>query len=186
MTARAAKNFRRTFDTRVLPFFGASHKRRAASLAAVHKLQGDVATFADFAKILRSHHRAVPSGNRDLCMHAAPSHSPWRFLRPSHTVNAMIVRIDSNGPLVTFTGTASSCVSLFRPVDFHGEWSLCDRDLWERHKVWLEHREARGVCHGELQGEILAAEREIFTALETADLHVAEQRARFWAGRIYQ
>lgn len=185
-TRQRSKNFRRDFDSWLIPFVGASHQRRASSLAEVSKLNADQASFADLAAILRKHHRAEPGGNRDLCMHAAPSHSPWRFLRPSHTVNAMIVRIDHAGPSVAFTGTASSCVSLFRPVDFQGEWSLCAQDLWERHKVWLDQRKLRGQHRRLFQRDIEAAEREIFAAIEATDLIAAERKAIAWARHLYR
>ena len=178
-------NFRRRFDTWLLPFFGRSHERRAASLAALQALDSDNSDFADFARILRSHRKEKPSGNGDLCMHAAAPQSPWKFLRPSHTVNGMIVRIDTHGPRVAFTGTASSCVSLFRPVDFSGSWQVCQRDLWEQHKVWADHFWRNASDCQELQQQIKIAERDIFACIGNGNLPAADQLARHWSERLF-
>lgn len=182
---RSPVDFRRKFDTRLLPFVGASHRRRAASLAALEQLQGKEISFADFARILRRHRRGEPGGNADLCMHAAPARSPLKFLRPSHTVNAMIVRLGNDGPRVAFTGTPGSCTSLFRPVGFSGEWQVCERDLWERHRVWIDHQTLNGSGRLLLQEQLAAAEGEIFSNLQGGDLPAAEQQARHWANRIF-
>ncbi|WP_295801223.1 hypothetical protein [uncultured Microbulbifer sp.] len=170
-------HFRRQFDTSLVPFVGASHKRRACALTHLRALEADTGGFADFARILRSHRHGKPGGNADLCMHAAPSHSPLKFLRPSHTVNSMIVRIGHEGPQVAFTGTASPCVSLFKPVGFSGSWSVCEADLWERHKVWLDNQALGSGGRTRLTQNIVEAEREIFAALEGGKPREAEKLA---------
>ena len=167
-------NFRKNFDTWLVPLVGASRKRRDGSLAQLRTLSPATAGFADFARILRTHRRDKPSGNGDLCMHAAPSHSPFRFLRPSHTVNSMIVRIDNHGPRVVFTGTASPCMSLFRPVGFSPDWSVCQPDLWERHRVWLDH--LNGASGDLFRTRAVGLEMELFAILERYGPEVAEER----------
>ncbi|WP_226705145.1 C69 family dipeptidase [Microbulbifer elongatus] len=178
-------NFRNKFDTWLKPFFGASHKRRACSLAQLRQLDTSAVGFADFARILRSHRRGKARANGDLCMHAAPSSSLVKFLRPSHTVNSMIVRIDGDGPRVAFTGTASPCASLFKPVGFFGCWSACAADLWEKHRVWLDHKEPSGKDREHLKASIREAERDIFAMLESDRLEVSEQYAVQGAAKIY-
>lgn len=178
-------NFRRHYDTWLLPFFGRSAQRRAASLMSLRALEPGSAGFADFAAILRSHRKQAPSGNGDLCMHAAPQHSPLKLLRPSHTVNAMIVRIDERGPKVAFTGTASTCSSLFRPVDFSGVWHACQRDLWEQHRVWMDNLRHDAAHSEALKRQIVSAEQEIFTSIRSGDLMAADQLARHWSDQIF-
>ncbi|MBB5210878.1 carcinine hydrolase/isopenicillin-N N-acyltransferase family protein [Microbulbifer hydrolyticus] len=166
-------DFRRQFDTWLVPLVGASRMRRECSLNQLRALDADTAGFADFARILRTHRRGKPSGNSDLCMHAAPSRSPFAFLRPSHTVNSMIVRIDDGGPRVAFTGTASPCMSLFRPAGFSPDWSVYQRDLWEKHRVWLDN--VRRGSRGRFQASVANLEMEMFGALETLDPEAAEK-----------
>lgn len=178
-------NFRRHFDTWLVPFVGASHRRRDTSLKALGKLDINSVGFADFARLLRTHRRDRPSGNSDLCMHAAPAHSPLKFLRPSHTVNSMIVRLGGDGPQVAFTGTSSTCASLFKPVGFSAGWSVCQRDLWERHKVWLDHQDFTNEDRAWLEKKIADAEREIFTNMESGQLEASEKVARHALAAIF-
>lgn len=184
-TASNSVNFRQRYDTWLLPMFARSRERRAASLAALQALDSARSDFADFAAILRSHRKEKPSGNSDLCMHAAGQHSPLKFLRPSHTVNAMIVRIDSSGPRVAFTGTSSSCISLFRPVDFSGLWHVCQRDLWEQHRVWADHFWHNPGDRNQLRQQINTAEQDIFACIGNGDLAAAEQLSRHWSNQIF-
>jgi len=167
-------NFRQQFDTWLVPLVGASRKRRAGSLAQLRALDPDTAGFADFARILRTHRREKPSGNSDLCMHAAAPHSPFGFLRPSHTVNSMIVRIDNDGPRVAFTGTPSPCVSLFRPMGFSSNWSVCQPDLWESHRVWLDY--LPGFSRNQFRAAVADLEIDLFALLESHGPGMAEKR----------
>jgi secernin len=171
-------NFRRHFDTWLVPFVGASHRRRNASLNALRQFDVNNVGFADFARLLRSHRHNRPSGNGDLCMHAASAHSPLKFLRPSQTVNSMIVRLGSDGPKVAFTGTPSACGSLFKPVGFSGGGSVCEPDLWERHKVWLDQQNFTNKSREQLAQKIEDAEREIFAKLESGQLETSEKIAQ--------
>lgn len=180
-------NFRKRFDTLLMPLFGASRQRRAASL----KLAGELASsgeadFADFARILRYHRKSAPSGNGDLCMHAAAQSSPLRALRPSHTVNAMIVRLTELGPQMVFTGTSSSCVSVFKPVDFSGHWHVCQANLWERHWVQLQHWQSSAQNQAQLQAAIARSEAEIFSAIEAGNPARADELARNWSQQFLQ
>ncbi|WP_237066008.1 hypothetical protein [Microbulbifer guangxiensis] len=177
-------SFRQQFDTWLRPFFGASRRRRAASLSALGALPMSGTGFRHFAAILRQHRKAGPSGNADLCMHAAPSHSPLAFLRPSQTTNAMIVQLGAAGPRVAFTGTAATCGSLFRPVDFTGTWKVCEPDLWELHRVAMADTIERGSSTGML-AKINAAEEKIFAAIEAGDLSRAEGLAQHHASDLF-
>ncbi|GAA5525749.1 hypothetical protein Maes01_02321 [Microbulbifer aestuariivivens] len=169
--------FRQTFDTWLRPYFGASRKRRAASLSALRALPQEQLGFRHFAAILRHHHKPSPSGNGDLCMHAAPAGSPLAFLRPSQTTNAMIVQLREEGPRVSFTGTAATCSSLFHPVDFSGRWQVCTPDRWERHRVAMASAVELGGS-ASLRAAIEAAESEIFTAIEAGEPLLAERLAQ--------
>ncbi|AOS97431.1 hypothetical protein AUP74_02001 [Microbulbifer aggregans] len=170
------ESFRRRFDTWLRPFFGASRRRRAASLNALGSLPDSGVGFREFAAILRQHRKACPSGNGDLCMHAAPVNSPLAFLRPSQTTNAMIVQLSEHGPRVSFTGTAATCSSLFMPVEFTGGWQVCAQDRWEQHRVAMASAIERGSS-ASLLGGIEAAEAEIFAAIEAGELCEAETLA---------
>ncbi|MFV8783360.1 C69 family dipeptidase [Microbulbifer sp. SA54] len=185
--ALAAKrpHFRRTFDTRLVPFVGASHKRRASALAQLGGLEADTAGFANMAAVLRSHRRSKPSGNADLCMHAAPAGALLGFLRPSHTVNSMIVRLGVGEPQVAFTGTASPCASLFSPVSFSGAWRVCEKDLWEKHRAWVGNSAGHCLHDSEFLQVQGAAEQAIFSALERGDPMAAEAQALSWSRRLY-
>ncbi|WP_334079191.1 C69 family dipeptidase [Microbulbifer sp. M83] len=178
--------FDRDNDTRLLPFFGATRRRRGAALQALHALEADSVGFADFAGILRQHRYRQPGGNADLCMHAAPSGSLLPWLRPSQTANAMIVALGQGAPRIAFTGTALTCSSLFKPVGFAGCWFVCERDGWERHRAWCaQWIDREPVRRRELQPQLEEAERAVFAALERGDNRVADQRARYWSERVF-
>ncbi|KUJ81622.1 peptidase family C69 [Microbulbifer flavimaris] len=178
-------SFRRRFDTWLRPYFGASKRRRASSWKALSALPQHGVGFRHFAAILRQHRKAGPSGNGDLCMHAAPSESPLAFLRPSQTTNAMIVQLREEGPRVTFTGTAATCCSLFHPVDFSGRWQVCEPDLWEQHRVHMTSSIARGSSATLLE-QINAAEAEIFKAVGAGRLRDAESLARKYSAELFK
>lgn len=177
--------FDRHHDTRLVPFVGASRRRRSAALAALTGLDPRAAGFADFAGILRHHRRGRPAGNADLCMHAAPPGALLPWLRPSQTANAMIVAIGQARPRVAFTGTAKTCCSLFRPVDFTGEWPVCAGDSWERHRAWCEYFIDGEPARCRLQATLQVAEDEILTALDSGKLDIARQRAAHWSDIVF-
>ncbi|SDK70279.1 C69 family dipeptidase [Microbulbifer yueqingensis] len=177
--------FDRDNDTRLVPFVGACRRRRSAALAGLAALDAQRVGFADFAAILRHHRRGRPSGNADLCMHAAPPGALLPWLRPSQTVNAMIVSLGPGGPRAAFTGTANTCCSLFRPVDFTGGWATGERDSWEAHRVWCDHAIAGEPARRRLQARLEVAEGEIFSALERGDTDAARQRARHWWDAVF-
>ncbi|WP_237060069.1 C69 family dipeptidase [Microbulbifer sediminum] len=177
--------FDRANDTRLLPFFGASRRRRAAALAELKSLQVDRVGFADFARILRHHRHGHPSGNADLCMHAAPPGALFPWLRPSQTANAMIVALGQGAPRIAFTGTGLTCSSLFKPVDFTGSWHVCERDSWERHRAWRDQWIGSESARSRLLRQLEEAEHAIFAALERGEANVANQRARYWSDRIF-
>jgi secernin len=130
-------------DTFLVPRLARAAERRALSLH--HLSRAGEPSFARMAFHLRAHHDGnqdpADGSNRDVCMHAAG------FIRRYQTTGSMIVRLSGSGPTALFTGTSAPCLSIFRPADFSGEFSVltaADRQveslLWRRHE--LLHRRA--------------------------------------------
>jgi dipeptidase len=184
----AEADFARRFDTRLVPYFARSARRRALSL---HHLQrARQPSLARMAFQLRAHRgdNEDPAGgsNADVCMHAAG------FIRRHQTTGSMIARLDANGPTVLFTGTSAPCLSIFRPAAFEGEFSVLtpagkevEALLWRRHEFL--HR--RALADPDLRVRLRATrdpiEAKIFAELDAvrpgADaLQRADRLAAAW------
>ena len=96
--------------------------------------QGQVAP-AQVMNILRSHQGQKPSGNADVCMHAAG------LLRPTGTTNSMVARLTPKGPQVWFTGTSLACESEFVSAQFdHDNRTYFTENLWQDHWQAVQSR----------------------------------------------
>ncbi len=102
-------------DTRLLPWFAGSHRRRSLSLQCLARTAADgPADFATLAGHLRAHRRGNESplegSNGDVCMHASGP------IRRSQTTGSLIAWLGPQGPRLAVTGTSAPCLSLFRPL----------------------------------------------------------------------
>lgn len=135
-------DFKKTFDTRLVPYFAGSSGRLNASLACLRRFAGqDAISVAHMMEMLRSHshgHTEPRNGsNRDVCMHAGG------FIRRSQTCGSMVSKLSEDGTLHFFTGTSAPCISVFRPVSFdmdtdfsvlNPDGETVDGSVWRRHE----------------------------------------------------
>ena len=135
-------DFKKTFDTRLVPYFGGAAGRLSASMACMRRLAGHGAvTVAHMMEMLRSHspgHTEPRKGsNGDVCMHAGG------FIRRSQTCGSMVSKLSKDGNLHFFTGTSAPCISVFRPVSFdmdtdfsvlNPDGETVDGSVWRRHE----------------------------------------------------
>lgn len=176
MSARSAGAPPRGFggwrETWLRPFFGCARQRIALSQARMLALEAQGLSLSGLAAILRSHASGdgfEGGSNRDLCMHAAG------LIRPSHTTGSMIVRLaPGEPPRIAVTGTKSPCISLFHPVDFDGEWSVCDPQLWQRGALIHEAVAANAHLRTGLRSRNAALEARILPLIEAGRAIEAE------------
>jgi dipeptidase len=108
-------HFARAFDTRLLPWIGGAHQRRAMNqqfLASCPTTAG----WQELAAALRSHGQRgedfARHNNRQVCMHAGS------FWRPSQTTASLIARLGAGSPQMLATATSAPCLGLFQPLAF--------------------------------------------------------------------
>lgn len=108
-------HFARAFDTRLLPWIGGAHQRRALNQQFLTNCPV-AAGWKELAAVLRSHGQHhddfTRHNNRQVCMHAGS------FWRPSQTTASLIARLDAESPQMLATATSAPCLSLFQPVAF--------------------------------------------------------------------
>jgi secernin len=136
-------NFKKTFDTWFLPFFGGAHHRLSSSqtcLDSVDKNQSN--GLSRMMANLRTHQLPssppVKGSNRDVCMHAAS------YIRRSQTCGSQVSRLSKNENLHFFTGSSAPCLSLFKPVSFDETLSfgvLSSDDQTVENSPWMEHEQ---------------------------------------------
>lgn len=167
-----ARGFGGWRETWLRPFFSCARQRIALSQARILALEADGPSLAGLAAILRRHASGdgfVGGSNRDLCMHAAG------LLRPSHTTASMIVKLaPGEPPRIAMTGTKSPCISLFHPVDFKGDWSVCDPQLWPRGALIHDALAANTHLRTGLRSRNAALEARILPLIEAGQLREAE------------
>ncbi|MDG1583248.1 C69 family dipeptidase [Pseudomonas sp. GOM6] len=107
-------HFARAFDTRLLPWIGGAHRRRALNqdfLAACPAQPG----WRELTAALRSHGARGDDlhghDNRQVCLHAGA------FWRPSQTTASLIARLQGAATQIAVTATSAPCLSLFQPLD---------------------------------------------------------------------
>jgi hypothetical protein len=110
----------KAFDTRLYPFVGGAHRRRALNMAAL--ACGLEPGWAAMATRLRDHGQHgddfAAHDNRQVCMHAGS------FLRPSQTTASLIARLAPGGDTgVAATGTSAPCLGLFEPLPLGPAWT---------------------------------------------------------------
>ncbi|RJP43065.1 MAG: peptidase family C69 [Desulfobacteraceae bacterium] len=135
-------DFKKTFDTRLVPYFAGSAGRLSASVACLRRFAGqDVINVAHMMEMLRSHspgHTEPRNGsNGDVCMHAGG------FIRRSQTCGSMVSKLSKDNAIHFFTGTSAPCISVFRPVSFdmdtdfsvlNPDGETVDGSVWRRHE----------------------------------------------------
>ncbi len=106
-------HFARAFDTRLLPWVGGAHRRRACNQARLGRADG--VDWRDLFAVLREHGAAGDHwsrhNNRQVCMHAGS------FWRPSQTTGSLVARLGET-PQLAVTATSAPCLGLFQPLDF--------------------------------------------------------------------
>lgn len=202
-------DFARRFDTRLMPWLAGARRRRGTSLACLAALPAEAGPERWFAHLRAAagapggDHDPIACGNGDVCLHAAGP------VRRGQTTGSMVARLDADGARAWFTGTSAPCLSLFRPVAFHGSWStltpLSREPYAER---WRDHERVhrRALFDAELRAalreDLHVTERAMLTADDAADADVlaaewdARQAARIagrplptpntWAGRFWR
>lgn len=178
-------SFKTVFDTRLLPYFGASHTRVESSLCRLDALrQKKRAALQDAAAILRTHQKpddAAPAGgsNADLCMHAAGP-----LIRRSQTCGSMISRLEKDRFLHFLTGTSAPCLSIFKPVAFgtddfyvlNPDERTMEGSLWHRfesvHRRAIFSAEERQAIRESRQ----EAEMQMFSLLEESNGEALEKQ----------
>lgn len=152
----------------------AARERRACSLGYLEKSAGDI-TVETMFQILRQHHRDYhPSmGDRqtNICVHAGPFED-----RLWQATGAMVTEVDETSEISWWTGSSSTCLSIFKPV-FLGV-GLPDMGPWPNEHYdpdsmyWRHERLHRRAI---LDFDRLVPEiREDFDAIETTFLEEAD------------
>ena len=123
-------HFARAFDTRLLPWVGGAHRRRACNQAWLGRADG--VDWRDLFAVLREHGAAGDHwsrhNNRQVCMHAGS------FWRPSQTTGSLVARL-GEAPQLAVTATSAPCLGLFQPLDFA---SAAGSDLIARENAPVE------------------------------------------------
>ncbi|MHA6288123.1 C69 family dipeptidase [Maricaulis sp. CAU 1757] len=170
-------------ETRLHPWIGAARHRLAWSRAGLAALQREGADFASIAELLRMHARGdgfVGGSNRDLCLHAG-RRGLARRLRPSHTTNTLIVRLErGQAPRIAVTGTPTPCVSLLRPVDLSPGWSVMREDLWSEGAARDRVLANNPLTRFDLRNKIDAAEAHILPLIAAGRPEEAEALVAAW------
>ncbi|HSC82982.1 MAG TPA: C69 family dipeptidase [Pseudomonas sp.] len=108
-------HFARAFDTRLLPWIGGAHRRRALNQDFLAHCPA-TAGWAELTAALRSHGQRGDDlqqhDNRQVCLHAGA------FWRPSQTTASLIARVQPQRIELAATGTSAPCLGLFQPLGF--------------------------------------------------------------------
>ena len=176
------------FDTRLMPWFAASARRRALAQRCLAGASS-APEFARFAEHLRSHaagnEAPLAGSNADLCLHAAGP------IRRSQTTASMIVQLAPGcPPRMAFTGTSAPCLSIFRPVDFSAAWSVLTppaqqlaAPLWHLHEPLHRRALFDPRLRAHIRSSRAAVEAQMFAALSRADaveMQAADQAVFEW------
>jgi hypothetical protein len=198
--SKGAFNFKKTFDTRFIPFFAASRERLQSGHNCLQQtFQEPQINIQQMMNNLRTHYDQTASPatgtNRDICMHAGG------FIRRSQTCGSMVSRLCKNKNLHFFTGTSAPCMSLFKPVSFdysinfgvlNPDEKTVDGSLWQRneyiHRRLIFMDKKRHV----LQESIARTENEMLSVFEEKkfepskdDMIKADDIVRKWTDRCF-
>jgi secernin len=198
--SKGAFNFKKTFDTRFIPFFAASRQRLQSGHNCLQQtFQEPQINILQMMNNLRTHYDQTASPatgtNQDICMHAAG------FIRRSQTCGSMVSRLWKDKSLHFLTGTSAPCISLFKPVsfDFSVNFSVLNPDektvegsLWQRneyiHRRLIFMDKKRHV----LQESIARTENEMLSLFEEKnfgpskdDMIKTDDIVRKWTDRCF-
>jgi len=189
-------SFKDAFDTRLLPYFGASHTRLENSRCRLDPLRKNGTGLADAMAILRTHHKngddPAAGSNADLCMHAAGP-----VIRRSQTCGSMVSLLEGDHRLHFLTGTSAPCLSIFKPVAFDTDHAFfvlnpdgrtVAGSLWQRfesvHRRALfsaEDRQALRSSRDEAEDRMLATINEDALPDREKSLIAADRIAGDWS-----
>lgn len=176
-------NFRRAFETKVMPVASGARRRVSCSLNSL--ATATEPSLAAAAAWLRqhwadSHTGWRPKHNHDVCMHAGS------IDRPSQTTAAMVSRLTSTSATHAMTGTSATCVSIFKPVacDDAGYGVLADAaKLWVPHAILQAKAELGLLETRRLQAERNEVEAKVWAEIAAGRLHEADRLAMEWQDR---
>ena len=181
-------HFARAFDTRVLPWIGGAHQRRALNLQFLESCPVS-AGWVELMAALRSHGAKQNDfgrhDNRQVCMHAGS------FWRPSQTTASLIARLDDQPPQMLATGTSAPCMSLFQPLSFDpqsGADVLSDSTQPVEQSLWWRFEEVhrRALFDPSFRQELHASRDQLETQLlelwqaASPDWALMQQLAQSW------
>ena len=185
-------NFKKTFDTRFIPYFAASRHRLASGNHCLQETSHDEhAHVQQMMYNLRTHYEQDSSPatgtNRDLCMHAGG------FIRRSQTCGSMVSRLSETVNSHFFTGTSAPCLSIFKPATFEIDVKCCvinpddktvDGSIWQKN----EHIHRRIIFMDEerqkLQESIAHTENEMLSIFEQSDFQMSDKAFKIADGII--
>ncbi len=194
-------NFKKTFDTRFIPFFAASRYRLGLSSSLLKGMaNGGPMHLGKMMNALRSHFKepyAPAEGtNRDICMHAGGP------IRRSQTCGSMVSRLVPKNPSHFFTGTSAPCLSVFKPAAFDPDirFSVLNPDektvvgsLWRRHEEIHRRLIFNKEARDQVKRSIVETEKNILDLFEKSGpdvdasrLQAADRLAADWEEELYQ
>lgn len=173
-------DFARRFDTRLVPYFAGSRRRRALAEACLRTVSGEP-DWRRFAAHLRAHAGGnddpLTGGPGDVCLHANG------FIRRSQTTGSMVAGLRADGVETRFTGTSAPCLSAFRPVAFERGWSVLTSEAQaEAAPLWSQWESVhhRALFDAGFRNE-LRASRDALEASLPGEAQSADQAAFDWA-----
>ncbi len=199
--SKGAFSFKKSFDTRFIPYFAASRQRLQSGHNCLQQtFQNQQINIQQMMNNLRTHYDQYSSPatgtNRDICMHAGG------FIRRNQTCGSMVSRLWNNKSLHFCTGTSAPCMSIFKPVSFDYDLTFSvlnpdeqtvDGSLWQKN----EHIHRRLIFMDKkrqiLQESIAQTENEMISVFENdnfeifrQDMEKADDIVREWMERWYQ
>jgi secernin len=194
-------NFKKTFDTRFIPFFAASRHRLGLSSSRLKEMiNGGSMHLGKMMNALRSHFKEpfepAEGTNRDLCMHAGG------VIRRSQTCGSMASRLTPKIQSHFFTGTSAPCLSVFKPAGFDADlgFSVLNPDaktvagsLWQRHEQVHRRLIFNRKAREQVQSSSMETEKDILGLFEqsgfdmnAAQLRAADRMAADWEEALYR
>ncbi|MCR4510707.1 C69 family dipeptidase [Pseudomonas sp. 32.2.56] len=181
-------HFAQAFDTRLLPWIGGAHQRRAQNQQWLTQCSG-APGFANLFSALRSHGQAGDDfqrhNNRQVCLHAGS------FWRPSQTTASLVARLQGPASLLAATGTSAPCMSLFQPLSLSAEsgtavlgdpLTAIEQSLWWRFEPVHRRALVDRAFRQSLRNSRNALETQLWLALQQPHVPWAQlaAQARNW------
>lgn len=185
---RGDLHFAQAFDTRLLPWIGGAHQRRALNQQFLDSCPA-LPDWSSLTTAMRSHGQrstdVATHDNRQVCLHAG------RFWRPSQTTGSLLARLDSDRVQLAATGTSAPCLSLYQPLSLAAESGtglVSEATAPVQASLWWQfeavHRRALGDAEfaSQLRRSRDALEPELFAALgtSTVDWALLARRGQEW------